>query len=421
MACNSSSNIKSGVSKLNATKEASRLLITISSTVSEQVGVGDAIRYDAINEYYVKSVANGIVESEVVGIVESINSDNSKNVVIYGSINLPSSNLLFITSDETGASGGNDIFFLSSVYAGRLQNLAPTEGNAVIKSIYQIAPHGSYTGIVVNNIGYALGGSSNTAQVNAAASPDDVGLLRHYITIGDNQDVYYTPYNIVPKTTTSETTVLLSENQSFYNKFDRKFGFVEECIFSPEFTIDSSINNYYIFDYDDTVTPFADGRIRYVNSVLRTIEIKKGSVANQLPITRTASEGFEYWLQPTPSFLGTIIGSVVTNTSAYNQSPVNFNLTSIKYLTMPVISAHTASLQFTDHTTTNNFNTTNINNISLTFIVKKESDTNNVNINSYSFVNTLRTQSLIVEETNINDKLLELENRLSYLESRLSM
>ena len=156
MACNSSSNIKSGISNINASKEASRLIITISSSISPTINIGDVIRYDVLNSIYVKSIANGLVESEVVGIVESINTNLSKNVVIYGSIKLPASSLLILSADPTGALGGNDIFFLSDVYSGKLQNIAPTVGSTVIKSIYQVAPHGSYSGIVINNIGYAV-------------------------------------------------------------------------------------------------------------------------------------------------------------------------------------------------------------------------------------------------------------------------
>jgi hypothetical protein len=75
-----------------------------------------------------------------------------------GSINISDTNLVNLPLDPTGASGGNDIYFLSGTTAGALQNLVPSDINHVIKPIYQRAPHGTYSGSVVNYSGYKMGG-----------------------------------------------------------------------------------------------------------------------------------------------------------------------------------------------------------------------------------------------------------------------
>jgi len=152
------------------------------------ITAGDAIRYNAVpyNETtnpsggkYVKAKADLAHTSEVVGIVESIdnngrhsdgtiNADSNVNVVISGQIKFPADKLVSATHiydfDQTdpayivGASGGNDIYFLSEATAGVIQNLAPVEPTTIAKPIFQYAPDGDFTGQVVNYIGYQIGG-----------------------------------------------------------------------------------------------------------------------------------------------------------------------------------------------------------------------------------------------------------------------
>ena len=112
---------------------------------------GDVIRYDPSNFSYVKSFANSSINSEVFGIVESVSSDGTLNVVTNGSIILNPGKTINVTGTN---SGGNDIYFLSGISAGFIQNYGPTYADYIIKPIYQVGPHGNYTGIVRNYIGY---------------------------------------------------------------------------------------------------------------------------------------------------------------------------------------------------------------------------------------------------------------------------
>jgi len=138
---------------------------------------GDAVRYNPLpydintepsGEKYTKSKGDIAQHSEVVGVIEEIDEDNdSVTVVIAGQIKYPTEKLVNAThidpdmGDTTiiGASGGNDIYFLSEVTAGKLQNLAPITPGTVAKPVLQIAPDGVFTGQVVNYIGYQIGGN----------------------------------------------------------------------------------------------------------------------------------------------------------------------------------------------------------------------------------------------------------------------
>lgn len=113
--------------------------------------VGNVIRYDTVAQKFIKSQANTSTNSEVFGIVESINEDNSLNVVTNGSITLDTSKLINTSVPNTG---NNDIYFLSTAVAGYMTNFATTESDTIVKPIYYNAPHGEYTGLVRNYIGY---------------------------------------------------------------------------------------------------------------------------------------------------------------------------------------------------------------------------------------------------------------------------
>ena len=421
MACNSSSNIASGVSTLNANKEASRLIITIAANISNDIGIGDVIRYDTLGETYVLSSASGLVESEVVGIVESINPNLTKNVVIYGSINLPESYLLFDSEDPTGADGGNELFFLSNIQSGKLQNIAPTTAPSVIKSIYQISPHGSYTGIVINNIGYALGGEIPTTFTGLVAGDNDVGFVTFYI-ISDNDttfDLY--PFALMPKVN-QKYYIVKNTHEDFYNKFDRKFGFIEDCVLSAEFVLSDSIATTYgkIWEYNPTNTTISSGVI--LSNTENSLEIEKSSHAIQQITTKTVSDGqFSYWLQDGPIFLGSNSGGVISNSSAYDRSPITFSTSNISKLSLPIVSFNSSLFVLTSNNYLINFITNPLHGMEFRYIIKKEGTTSSASLPSFSFVNNTIIESLIVDGININDKLLELENRLSYLESRLTM
>jgi hypothetical protein len=135
----------------------SRLIVNIQTANVAGFTVGDVIRYDVATSGYTRSCADTAPNSEVFGVIETI-EDSNLNVVMYGSINYPTEKLINLTGTNFG---GNDIYFLSSSTPGKLENLPPTTIGHIIKPIYQVGPHTSITnknatGIIVNYLGYFI-------------------------------------------------------------------------------------------------------------------------------------------------------------------------------------------------------------------------------------------------------------------------
>jgi hypothetical protein len=136
----------------DSTKFYARIMVKISQNlIDSSITVGDVIRYDTVSRHYVRSFADTSTNSEVFGIVESIDEDGSANIVTNGSININSSKLINISGAN---SGGNDVYFLSGITSGKLQNCGSTFPGHIVKPLYQIAPHGDYTGVFRNYLGY---------------------------------------------------------------------------------------------------------------------------------------------------------------------------------------------------------------------------------------------------------------------------
>lgn len=131
----------------------SRIIATIGfGAYTFGISEGDVIYFDIVTNQYRKSQANNPVTSEVYGIVESINADKSLNVILNGSVKLQDSNLINIQYSDN--IGGNDVYFLSESVPGKLQNYGPTFAQTIIKPLYIAAPHGKFTGLFRNYLGY---------------------------------------------------------------------------------------------------------------------------------------------------------------------------------------------------------------------------------------------------------------------------
>jgi hypothetical protein len=156
----------SSITSVNLNSIGSRILAQIplvSSDYSFEEGItaGDVIRYDVSDEsakQYKTSLANNAENAEVVGVVESID-DDTMNVVIFGQISFPSDKFVDNTPAGTidGASGGNDIFFLSPSVTGGVQNIAPFQPTEVVKPVLQKMDDGTNNAVVLNYIGYSIG------------------------------------------------------------------------------------------------------------------------------------------------------------------------------------------------------------------------------------------------------------------------
>jgi hypothetical protein len=120
---------------------------------------GDVIRYDPEDLSYKLSQADTEVKAEVVGVVESVGGGGSATVVIQGSIQYPTSRLNAILD---GGAGGKDVLFLDEAVAGGLTGTIDlSESVKIVKPVLQLAPNGSYNGVVVNYIGYKTGSAAS--------------------------------------------------------------------------------------------------------------------------------------------------------------------------------------------------------------------------------------------------------------------
>lgn len=170
------------------TQDTSRLAIKISTgqgySIVSGITAGDVIRYNplyasgGLTGQYVKSQADTNINSEVLGVVESV-SGNNYTVVTHGSILYPSARLVGVC----GGAGGVDVLFLDAGISGGLTGTVVTSTTgAIVKPVIQLAPHGFfYNGVVVNYIGYKSGSDPSGAVPNFTGSGEntrtDMGTL----------------------------------------------------------------------------------------------------------------------------------------------------------------------------------------------------------------------------------------------------
>ena len=226
MSCSSSSNILSNVTSVDIRRIGSKILATIPKTSSDytvEAGItaGDVIRYDvtdASSKIYRKSKADNIENAEVVGVVETANSV-SLNVVIFGQIQFPSGRFNNEGTPE-GASGGNDIYFLSSSTSGDVTSLAPSEPTQVVKPILQRMDDGTNNAVVLNYIGYVVGG-----EVSANDLDETLTTIIEYVDVGQNL-----PSNLL-KVSDSSKVLLVTDYRDLYKVIGKMFGYKEKLTF----------------------------------------------------------------------------------------------------------------------------------------------------------------------------------------------
>ena len=153
-------------------KSASRTIAEIPT--NSGFSAGNVVFYNITGSTWAKSSAAADNTSEVFGVIESA-TGLTATVVTQGSVNIPDTMLHDMGS--SGGSGGNDIWFLSGITSGHMQNLAPTTVGNIIKPVYYAYPHefngATFSGLVVNYIGYSV----SSATSSTAASTTAVGAV----------------------------------------------------------------------------------------------------------------------------------------------------------------------------------------------------------------------------------------------------
>jgi len=189
-------------------------------TAGDGVTAGDVVRYDTVPDsvsynQYTKAIASSSEYAEVVGVIETIEND-IVNVVLSGQIKFPTAR--FATADYQpstgvgGASGGNDVYFLSGVTAGGISNLAPNVAGQIAKPVLQVANDGVFNAHVVNYIGYQIGGNvaGSTENVAVEGAINEVVDFDGTLTIDENNwhdlsEETWLPYDSSHSTYTDRT------------------------------------------------------------------------------------------------------------------------------------------------------------------------------------------------------------------------
>ena len=262
--CSNSSNITSLINNISVTQGGSRLVVPVTGS---GLTSGQVIRYDIATSGYTASKANNSANAEVFGVIEGYNSSIGKyDAVIYGSITYPIAKLADMGS--AGGSGGNDIYFLSGQTAGVLQNLAPENLDHVVKPIYQAAPHGSYTGVVVNYLGYKISGDVSATSLDG----ESVGGLQTIIGNSTFDDGY------VDASVSHQLAI--EDYPEFYNTFNTTYGFIEKLTVSSSETIPGSVTSEKTVTQSSSAYSGTVSTVDYANKIIYVSRPANASLAS---------------------------------------------------------------------------------------------------------------------------------------------
>lgn len=207
-------------------KSASRTIAEIPT--NSGFSAGNVVFYNITGSTWAKSSAAADNTSEVFGVIENT-TGLTATVVMHGSVNIPDTMLHDMGSN--GGSGGNDIWFLSGITSGHMQNLAPTAVGNIVKPVYYAYPHEfdgtTFSGLVVNYIGYSVSSATSTTTTSTTtavggifASPilmtdntvnnDGISVLTSLSNFYINHQLIYDPAFLTFPTNITDITIGLS-------------------------------------------------------------------------------------------------------------------------------------------------------------------------------------------------------------------
>lgn len=194
-------------------KSASRTIAEIPT--NSGFSAGNVVFYNITGSTWAKSNATGNNTSEVFGIIENT-TGLTATVVTHGSVNIP--NTMLHDMGSNGGSGGNDIWFLSGITSGHMQNLAPTAVGNIIKPVYYAYPHEfngiTFSGLVVNYIGYSVSTTTSSTAAADASNPPVSASMSSYITpVGG---IFASPHLILGNTVTTNGRSVNTSLIDFY-------------------------------------------------------------------------------------------------------------------------------------------------------------------------------------------------------------
>jgi hypothetical protein len=412
----------------------SRLLVNLpSGSCTGGVGEGDVIHYDAITLFYKKSIADNPPNSEVFGIVEALNVDGSVDVVIYGSIALPSEGIEDIPIGSTGSGGGSDIYFLSPDTAGKIRNTTPNELTQIIKPIYQVAPHGVYSGIVMNYIGYKVPSDITITTPQNRSTP--IGSIEYYLPLPfyDGITTISNNYRKINLNTPGNPNLIDNSNGEF-SEFATKYGDYFGKFFVASFT-PVAVDNFAGLPYPtwDPVAVYTSLGFRYRPCVMcivpsSTVVLYNSCIVDFLESKIFIPESYAYNIS-VPTNL--TIGAGVTYNIRYNDQPGqggapggggNFVLTSISAdqarRPLPAVySTFSSCFSFQDQDNAV-IGSDIIDDAIISLLKIKTQSTSNI-VSSFQ-ANTLNTENFILDNDDLLTKINDLESRILLAEQEIN-
>ena len=211
-----------------------------------------------------------------MGVVESIDSD-SMNVVIFGQIEFPDGRFNNIGTPADGASGGNDIYFLSPSTAGDVQNLAPSNETEVIKPILQTMDDGSNNAVVLNYIGYSVGGE-------LASNDNSDSLIGTVLNVVDGADSVIPP-NFIEVSSKSQS-LKITEYPDAYAYFGKTYGFTEVITLDSSTKISSTLSGGNATQITARANTY-NARIISVDSVNNKVTVERSGGGTEVDTSKS--------------------------------------------------------------------------------------------------------------------------------------
>jgi microcystin-dependent protein len=209
--------------------------------------------------------ATDAIQAEATGIIEEVVSGSEFTVVYQGEI---STTLFAEGYGVTGGGDSDDVWFLSAgASAGRLENVAPTEGGNVIKPML-IKQKGD-TALVTGYIGTVIGGK-NTVSIDQL---NPVGTILPYAGVATDIPSQWALCDGQP--------ILVSEFGEYYRRVALRYGFYQ--------TLSFGANDTSIVDLTDYLTT---GTIKFEQAV--DSGVVTGNVLSWDNDTKKASVDVEY-------------------------------------------------------------------------------------------------------------------------------
>ena len=179
---------------------------------SHGFSAGYVVRWDIDQQGFTAAKATSPTEAEVSGVVESITDSNTFVLVYQGEANI--ADMVTVRGNT-----GDEVYFLSNVTAGFMDQTPPTSGGHVIKPV--LTRRGTFSGssvqrgLVMNYLGTVIGGEA-TVSLNGLMP---VGIIQSYAGISSG----------IPSgwSICDGGTLDITRYQDYYSRVSWKYGVVQ--------------------------------------------------------------------------------------------------------------------------------------------------------------------------------------------------